>query len=172
MDFDRTKLILHPVRMKILQSLVNGRHRTAFELLEHIKDVPQATLYRHLNKLLEAGFIEVVQENQVRGTVEKVYGLKQTAPTKVDSISKEQHLELFFTFMAQLMGTYEQYLSTDFDLQRDGVTYRVARMHLTDEEFMELAQNMGRLIGEAMKNEPSAERTPRNLATVVIPEKN
>ncbi|WP_316571799.1 helix-turn-helix domain-containing protein [Neobacillus sp. YIM B06451] len=172
MDFDRTKLILHPVRMKIVQSLVNGRHRTAFEIMNHLKEVPQATLYRHLNKLQEAGLIEVVQENPVRGTVEKVYALKQTFHTQLGTISKDQHLELFFTFLAQLMGTYEHYLSTDFDLVRDGVSYRVARMHLTDEEFMELAQNIRRLINEAMENEPSDERMPRNLATIVIPEKN
>ncbi|WP_043932939.1 helix-turn-helix domain-containing protein [Bacillus sp. EB01] len=171
MDFDRTKLILHPVRMKILQALVNGRKLTAFKLLDHLKDVPQATLYRHLNKLLEAGFIEVVQENQIRGTVEKVYALKQIPQAPLETISKEQHLELFFTFLTQLMGSYEQYLSSeDYDLVRDGVSFRVARMHLTDKEFMELIQKMGGLIGEAMMNEPSAERRPRNFATIIIPE--
>ncbi|RHW43382.1 hypothetical protein D1B31_01595 [Neobacillus notoginsengisoli] len=70
----------------------------------------------------------------------------------------------------ELMGTYEKYLSIDYDLRRDGVSYRVARMHLTDEEFMELARKMGSLIGEAMKNESSSERKPRNLATIIIPE--
>ncbi|OCA84532.1 transcriptional regulator [Bacillus sp. FJAT-27225] len=156
--------------MKIIQSLVNGGHRTAYELLDFIKDVPQATLYRHLNKLLEAGFIEVVQENQIRGTVEKVYALKQTGITDVDNASKDQHLELFFTFLAHLMGMYEDYLSSGYNLQRDGVSYRVARMHLTDKEFMELGGKMGKLINEGMKNQPSNERKPRNLATIIVPE--
>ncbi|WP_409300484.1 helix-turn-helix domain-containing protein [Peribacillus sp. SCS-155] len=170
MNVNKTKLILHPVRMKIIQSLVGGKRRTAFNLMDHIKDVPQATLYRHLNKLLEAGLIEVVQENQARGMTEKVYALKQPSNHGLEHVTKEQHMDLFFSFLAQLMGDYERYLETDYDLVRDGVSYRVARMHLTDVEFLELARNIGKLIGEAMQNEPSKERTARNLATIVIPE--
>ena len=76
MNQSKMKLILHPVRMKIIQSLLNGKNLTVQQLSQRAKDVPQATLYRHLNKLLEADFIQVVQENQIRGTVEKVYALK------------------------------------------------------------------------------------------------
>ena len=77
MNQSKMKLILHPVRMKIIQSLLNGKNMTVQQLSQRAKDVPQATLYRHLNKLLEADLIQVVQENQIRGTVEKVYALKE-----------------------------------------------------------------------------------------------
>ena len=77
MNQSKMKLILHPVRMKIIQSLLNGKNMTVQQLSQRAKDVPQATLYRHLNKLLEAELIQVVQENQIRGTVEKVYALKE-----------------------------------------------------------------------------------------------
>jgi DNA-binding transcriptional ArsR family regulator len=170
----KTKLILHPVRMKIIQSLLNGKKRNVQQIAERLMDVPQATLYRHISKLLEADIIEVVQENQIRGTVEKVYGLKELSigsPEELLSLSKDQHLELFLTFTTQLLGLYENYLNKgDVDLVRDGVSYRVANLYLTDDEYMDLAKNIGMLIQKAMLNEPSSERSARNLAMIVIPE--
>lgn len=175
MKNSKTKLILHPVRMKIVQSLLNGKKKNVQQLAEQMKDVPQATLYRHISKLLEADVIEVVQENQIRGTVEKVYGLKELSINSQEellSLSKDQHLELFLTFTTQLLNLYENYLSQeDVDLVRDGVSYRVANLYLTDDEFMELAKGIGMLIQEAMLNEPTPERKGRNIATIVIPEK-
>ncbi|MGG3449827.1 helix-turn-helix domain-containing protein [Domibacillus aminovorans] len=174
MKHSKMKLILHPVRMKIIQSLVNGRKLTVQQLTERIKDVPQATLYRHMNTLLEAEFIEVVQENQIRGTVEKVFALKEQKPEAQEEFlnwSKEEHIELFFMFTTQLLGLYENYLNKgDVDLVKDGAGYRVANVHVTDEEYVELVQKIGALIQEASLNEPSSERKVKNLATIIIPE--
>lgn len=167
-------LILHPVRLKIVQSLLNGKTMTVQQLAERVEDVPQATLYRHLKKLLEANILSVVQENQIRGTVEKVYALNEPAIQSHEdllNLTKEEHLEMFMHFTTHLMGMYEAYLEKDNpDLVKDGVTYRVANVHLSDEEFMETAQEIGKVVLKAMKNEPSPERKSRNIATIVIPE--
>jgi DNA-binding transcriptional ArsR family regulator len=174
MKNSKTKLILHPVRMKITQSLLNGKKMNVQQIAERLKDVPQATLYRHLNKLLEAEVIEVVQENQIRGTVEKVYGLKEqtiNSHEELMSLTKEQHQELFLTFTTQLLSLYENYLNQgDVDLVRDGVSYRIANLYLTDEEFQELAKEIGALLQKAMLNDPTPERRARNFATIIIPE--
>lgn len=171
----KMNLILHPVRMKLVQSLLNGKTMTVQQLAERTKDVPQATLYRHLNKLLEANVIKVVQENQIRGTVEKVYALNEPSiHTEEDllNLSKEEHLELFMHFSTHLMGMYEKYLQQgETDLKKDGVSYRVANVYLSDSEFAQLANGMAGLIIEAMQKEPSPERTSRNIATIVIPDK-
>lgn len=175
MKTSKTKLILHPVRMKITQSLLNGKKLNVQQIAERLKDVPQATLYRHLNKLLEADVIEVVQENQIRGTVEKVYGLKEQSihsPEDLLNLSKEEHLELFLTFTTHLLGLYENYLNQgEVDLLRDGVSYRVSNLNLTDEEFMDLVKSISSLYQKAMQNEPTPERKRRNFATIIIPEK-
>ena len=174
MNQSKMKLILHPVRMKIIQSLLNGKNMTVQQLSQRAKDVPQATLYRHLNKLLEADFIQVVQENQIRGTVEKVYALKEPPVHSQEDflrLSKEEHLDLFLTFTTHLLGMYENYLQQeDVDLVKDGVSYTMANLYLSDTEFMELMQGFATLIQKAMENEPSPERRARNLATIVIPE--
>ncbi|RFU60982.1 helix-turn-helix domain-containing protein [Peribacillus glennii] len=170
----KIKLILHPVRMKIIQSLVGGKELTVQQLVARIKDVPQATLYRHLGKLHEAEVIEVVQENHIRGTVEKVYALKEQSVSSQQeflNLSREEHLELFLTFAAQLAGVYENYLNQeDIDLVRDGVSYRMANLYLSDTEFMEMVQKIGKLIQDAALNEPAPDRKARNWATIIIPE--
>jgi DNA-binding transcriptional ArsR family regulator len=174
MNKSKMNLILHPVRMKIIQSLLNGKEMTVSQLGERAKDIPQATLYRHLNKLLDAKIIQVVKENQIRGTVEKVYILNQPSVQSQEdflALSSEEHLELFMNFTTQLMGMYENYLHQgEADLMKDGVSYTVANIHLSDSEFMELLKGMGELLQKAMLNEPSPERTGRNIATIVIPE--
>ncbi|UHA58283.1 helix-turn-helix domain-containing protein [Metabacillus litoralis] len=73
----KAKLILHPVRMKIVQTLIGSKEYTVQQIAARLTDVPQATLYRHLNKLLEAEVLKVVKENQIRGTVEKIYALNE-----------------------------------------------------------------------------------------------
>ncbi|RJS62611.1 helix-turn-helix domain-containing protein [Bacillus sp. PK3_68] len=171
MSKSNLKVILHPVRMKIIQSFVRNKEQTVQQLAERITDVPIPSLYRHINTLLDAGFIEVVQENPVRGTIEKVFALKQQTPNDFLNLSKAEHLDLFTTFVAQLISMYDQYLSGDnVDLQKDGVSYRVAELHVTDEEFRELAVKIGTLIMEAVQNEPSPERKVKQLATIIIPE--
>ncbi|WP_199478527.1 helix-turn-helix domain-containing protein [Peribacillus saganii] len=56
------------------------------------------------------------------------------------------------------------------DLLTDGDMYRAAGLNLSDSEFMELMRGIGALIQKAMLNEPSPERTARNIATI-IPER-
>jgi DNA-binding transcriptional ArsR family regulator len=174
MSASKMKVILHPVRMKIIQALINGKEMTVQELSKWAEDIPQATLYRHLNKLLDAGFIRVVQENPVRGTIEKVYALKEPEVQSQEDflkLSKQEHIELFLTFTTQLMHLYESYLSRDgVDLVKDGVSYTIANLHLSDQEFMELMQGVGTLIQSALANEPTPERKSRHIATIIIPD--
>ncbi|MGJ7918975.1 helix-turn-helix domain-containing protein [Neobacillus sp. LXY-4] len=174
MKMSKTKLILHPVRMKIIQSLINGKKFTVNQIAERVKDVPQATLYRQLNTLLEADLIEVVQENQVRGTIEKVYALKEQSVHSMEeflSLNKEEHLELFLTFTTELVGQFENYLAQDdIDLVKDGAGYRIAKLYLTDLEYLDLVKGIGSLIQKASLNEPSPERKAKNIATIIIPE--
>ena len=56
------------------------------------------------------------------------------------------------------------------DLVRDGVSYTMANLYLSDQEFMELMQGIGNLVQSAIKNEPTPERRARNVATIIIPE--
>ena len=45
-------LLLHPIRLRIVQALV-GEPMTPLQLKDRLADVPQATLYRHINQLAD-----------------------------------------------------------------------------------------------------------------------
>ncbi len=71
-------LLLHPIRLRIVQALA-GRPMTPRHIKEKLHDVPQASLYRHLSQLLAGGLIQVVDQQPVRGTVERTYALVEEA---------------------------------------------------------------------------------------------
>jgi DNA-binding transcriptional ArsR family regulator len=175
MKNSKAKLILHPVRMKIIQSLLGGQKLTVQQMLDVVKDVPQATLYRHLNKLLETEVIMVVEEHQVRGTVEKVYAVNlRNAVVTADDLkqtTKEEHLNYFLTFLMNQLVDFEKYLNqNNIDLLKDGVSYRQTKLHLSDEEFIEFITEIRNIFEKAAQKTPSSERKTRNVATIIIPE--
>lgn len=175
MKDSKLSIILHPIRMKIIQTLVLGGRLTVQQINEHIPDVPPATMYRHLNKLLEAEIIAVVEENQIRGTIEKVYALSEQASQRTNeemlNATKEDHIHYFFTFLINLLGDFEKYMSQEkYDLIKDGVSYSQAFIYADDSEFLELLTTIGKAIMQAAQNKPSPSRKARTLSTIIIPE--
>ncbi len=173
MEF-KINTILHPVRMRIMQSLLGGKELTAQEISQRVSDVPQASLYRHLNKLLEAEVLEVVEENKVRGTIEKVYALSNQLETvtakEVKEASRQDHFSFFFSFLTNLLGDYEQYLQQEnIDLEKDGVSYRQVSVFLSNEELRDLLTEIRTIVSRVMENEPTTERKARTISTIVIP---
>ncbi|MCP8969863.1 helix-turn-helix domain-containing protein [Ectobacillus ponti] len=171
----KADLILHPVRMQIVQTLVGGRKLTVQEMLQRLPDVAQATLYRHLNKLVEGSVVEVAAQHQVRGTVEKVYALSQSGAhvsgEEFLRSSKEEQMGVFMQFMSNLMNSFGGYLEQeDRDFIRDGVSFRQADLYMSDEEFLEFAKELGAAFQKVMAHEPAEHRRKRTIATIMIPE--
>jgi DNA-binding transcriptional ArsR family regulator len=168
-------LILHPIRMRIIQLLIGGSRRTTQQISELMPDIPQATMYRHLNKLLKAKIIEIIEQNQIRGSVEKVYVLSEHGadiPTKdLKDMSAEEHMEMFMKFVAMLIGDYGRYLQQDhYDQLKDGISFRQVHLNLTDEEYMQMLLVMRAQVQQHIGNEPNDERRRRIISTIVIPE--
>lgn len=163
-------LILHPVRMQIVQCLTLTPNLTTAQLAERLPSVPQASLYRHLSKLVEAGLIAIVEQNQVRGTLEKVYGLSSTSPFNSGVLSKEEHMRYFLAFTARLTHSFEQYLNwPNVDPANDWASYRMARIYATDEEFTAFLAVLRQAFSMVIGNLPTPERKGIDLATISIP---
>lgn len=174
-DESKTDLIMHPIRIRILLALVD-RKLTPLQLGEQLADVPQATLYRHLNKLMQGGLLEVIEERPVRGTVEKVYGLNQNAAAQIVSVnmenaSKDDLMRYFTSFIVSLLADFWRYLqhSERPDLRADGVGFRQIPLYLSMEELEELGREMNPVILKYAKNQPAPGRRRRILTTVMIP---
>lgn len=167
-------VVLHPVRLRVIQSLMGDRHLTTAQIAGELADVSPATLYRHIATLVTAGILEIVDERRVRGAVERTYSL-QTAAAEISAselaaLSAEEHRRLFAAYTAGLLGRFDAYLSrSDVDLVRDRVGYRHVALWLSDEEFDELASRARAVVEEKAKNGPGEHRILRMISTVVMP---
>ena len=51
------ELVLHPVRLRIVQAFLGTPSLTTAQLRERLPDVPAATLYRQVATLVEGGLL-------------------------------------------------------------------------------------------------------------------
>ncbi len=167
-------LLLHPVRLRIVQAFLADRALTTSELRTELTDVPAASLYRHIARLVEAGVLAVVSERRVRGALERTYVLRSAAASvSLDELAKmtpDQHRQAFLAFVAGLIGDFDRYLERgDIDLLRDGVTYRMAGMWLDDAELMAFLRELAAVIQPRLANAPKPGRKRRILGGIVVP---
>jgi hypothetical protein len=167
-------LLLHPVRLRIVQAFLGDRALTTSQLQSELPDVPAASLYRHVGRLVRAGVLAVVAERRVRGAVERTYVLRTSAAAiGADELAKmtaQDHRQAFLAFTAGLIRDFDDYLDRpDVDLLRDGVSYRLLALWLTDTELTELARDMFAALQPRLANAPKRARKRRILATVLLP---
>lgn len=167
-------LLLHPVRLRIIQAFLGDRALTTADLRSELPDVPPASLYRHVARLVDAGVLSVVSERRVRGALERTYVLRLAAATinldELERMSREDHRQAFMAFVAGLLGDFDRYLSREeIDLLRDGVSYRMAGLWLDDAEMAEFARDVARALQPRLANGPRPGRRRRILGTVLIP---
>ncbi|WP_010297596.1 helix-turn-helix domain-containing protein [Clostridium senegalense] len=62
---DINKIMLNPIRMRIIQTMSTSKSSTASELCEKIKDVPRTTMYRHINTLIDNNILSIVSEKKL-----------------------------------------------------------------------------------------------------------
>ncbi|WP_326948359.1 helix-turn-helix domain-containing protein [Amycolatopsis sp. NBC_01307] len=167
-------LLLHPVRMRILQALFDADPLTTAQLRERIPDVAPATMYRQIAVLAEAGVLEVAQERRVRGTIERSYRVRKEEavvdPEARAAMSKEDHLRSYTTFAASLLGDFDRYLAhPDADPHADGVVYRQAAVWLTEEEFAAMVEEIEKAVVSRFENVREG-RIRRVVSLVVVPD--
>lgn len=93
--------ITNPVRCKLLLEIHSQGKTTAKQLSDTYSDIPPATLYRHLKKMLSDGIIKVVEETQIRGTVEKTYALAFNVNNEMEIILEKNSGELYMQYFMQ-----------------------------------------------------------------------
>lgn len=171
---EKAELLLHPVRMRIIQTMISGE-KTAYQIQECLPDVPPPTVYRQLQRLEKAGLIEVVSKKQVRGAVEKTFALVQNGAEitqeELARMTPDDHNRLFFTFMVNLLGDFEQYTAGhELDMAKDGAGFRQLSLYLTMEERLQLAKELANAANKYALNEPAKNRRRYTMASIFIPE--
>ena len=167
-------LLLHPVRLRIVQAFLGDRALTTSDLAAELADVPAASLYRHVARLVDAGVLAVVAERRVRGALERTYVLRLSAATigldEISTMSANDHRQAFMAFVAGLLGDFDRYLARgDIDFLRDGVSYRMAALWLDDDEHAEMLRELARVLQPRLANPPGPGRKRRILGYVLLP---
>ncbi len=167
-------LLLHPVRLRIVQAMV-GRPMTATELKNLLGDVAQATLYRHLKQLHDGGLIEVVGERQVRGGVERTYRVVDEAVSlgadDLVGADADDHFRYFATFVGTLLSDYASYLQAGpIDLEVDRVGFRQVPIWLSDDELDELVEELRSAVQSRIDHLPGTGRRRRLISTILMPD--
>jgi hypothetical protein len=167
-------LLLHPVRLRIVQAFLGDRALTTSALRAELADIPGASLYRHVARLVDAGVLAIISERRVRGALERTYVLRLTAarigPDQLAAMSADDHQQAFMAFVAGLLGDFDRYLTAgDIDLVRDGVSYRIAGLWLNDAEFGDLLLELGRVLQPRLAIPPGSGRKRRILRSILLP---
>lgn len=166
-------LLLHPVRLRIVQAFLGDRALTTSQLGAELTDIPPTSLYRHIARLVSADVVRVVAERRVRGALERTYVLRAAAagidPDEVAAMSRDEHRHAFMAFVAGLLADADRYLQRDqIDPVRDGVTYQLAGLWLDDAEYAAMLRDLTRVLQPLLANGPRPDRKRRILATVLL----
>lgn len=168
-------LLLHPVRMRILQALFETDPLTTAQLRERLPDIAPATMYRHVAILAEGGVLEVADERRVRGVVERSYRVRKeeavVGPGARAAMTRDDHMRAYSTFVASLMGDFDRFLARPgADPHLDGVVYQQAAVWLTDDEFTEMLNEIRHAVMSRMGGPRDGGRRRRVASLVVVPD--
>ncbi|MEE3921886.1 helix-turn-helix domain-containing protein [Micromonospora sp. BRA006-A] len=71
------ELLMHPVRLRIVQAFLGGRTLTTTDLRAELSDVPPATLYRQVATLADHGVLHTVGERRAAARPSAATGLSR-----------------------------------------------------------------------------------------------
>ena len=169
----RADLLAHPVRLRIIMALA-GEQLSPQQIAAIVPDVPQATLYRHINRLAEGGVLKVVRETPVRGTVERVYTLVEESAnlnkTDLAYATGEDHIRYFTVFFAAILGQLRSYFQQETaDPRSDGLLCQGATLYLNDAEYHQLLSDIGTRVAQAQNSPRTPESRRRFIGCVAVP---
>ena len=137
-------VITNPIRMKIMQFLQIKSEATTKQICEELHDVPQPTLYRHINYLLKEEVLIVKEERKVRGSLERLLALNEAKFTENIDIADSA-----YQFLMALYGSFQRYSDKEnADPFADMLSLRTYMLTLTDESYENLFKEIREIIGK------------------------
>lgn len=170
----RRDAVLHPTRLRIINALSPNRRLSAPQINALLRDVPQASLYRHLKTLLEAGIVQTGEGGPGRGAAEKLYRLPDQeillTPADFTDARPEDLVRYFTTFAGILLSHGRAFYGQPDPEKRRGGSYTTDALYLTDAEAAHFDAALAGLTALARSNMPGPERRRRLLYTTILPD--
>lgn len=137
------RLVEHPVRLRVILAL-GGRTLTTRQLRDALPDVAQATLYRHVAAMVELGFLKVVEERPVRGTVERSYALgdrmAHVDEREMAAMDAAELRSAFVAFLSTLGESFDRAVADESDGARNVLGFAHSILYLSDADLPKLQQ--------------------------------
>jgi len=167
---EEVDLILHPLRYRLLQTLL-GKRLTTQQIAQEIHGYPLSSIYRHLKTLLDAGLVQIVETRKVKGVEEKVYTageMQLLSGEEFSEYSREDHQRYFAAFLSYLLRRFSDYVSGDAEpdmpAERAGFTEQL--FYATPEELDRLGSAL-RLALEPLLGQEKTPQRQRQLFSVI-----
>jgi DNA-binding transcriptional ArsR family regulator len=165
-------LILHPVRLRIIQQL-SGRQLTTAELRSALPDVSQATLYRHVAALVSADVVAIVEERRVRGAVERTLALGSRTPTvdagELHRMESEDLRRSFLSYIAHLSEGFDRFAESGDPGLRDYLGFGSVPLYVSTDDLAAIQRSLGDLLAPYLVDRGD-DRQRVSLSTVLLPE--
>ena len=159
------EVVMNPVRQRIFQYFLLHETGTAKELKKALPDIPNASLYRHINILADHSILMVVGENRIRGTVESVYQLNKDALAAEDESGNAVQMSLL-----GICASFARYFARgNVDPQKDMLLLTNCTLLLTDEEFSGFLSEINKVALKYMKVQASAGSKMRQITLISAP---
>lgn len=172
MGTDRARLLLHPVRMRVVIAL-SGEELTTRDLQKVMPEVPQASLYRAISQLHDAGVIEIVSAERRGGAMERTYRAvpRESIMTQEEftSGSAEEFLATMQAFADQIVSTTSRYVGSyeDETWKKARFSVRHGVSWLTEEERGALGDELTALFAK-YEDRPRREGTSAVAINVAV----
>ncbi len=141
---------------------------TISDILSENTNVPRATVYRKVEKMLDVGAIEIVDSHKVRGQTENVYSIKQIYIANPET--DKDSLKMVTISIMQILDWYTQYFqSGNADVNRDKLFLLNYAISLSDKDFSAMMSDIFKIVDKYQKKKTSTDAKLRNLYFLSAP---
>ncbi len=162
------KILTDPVSNHILQIIRAKGKMTISDILSENTNLPRATVYRKVEKMLEVGAIEIADSHKVRGQTENVYTIKQMYITNPET--DEDSMKIITISIMQILDQYTRYFQRgNTDVNRDKLFLLNYAIPLSDKDFSAMMSEIFKIADKYQKKKSAPDAKLRSLYLLSAP---
>ena len=150
------KVLTDPMSNCILQMIRRNGKMTISDILAENAQLPRATVYRKIDRMLEVGAIEITDSRKIRGQTENVYAVKKMYIAK--SETDEDCIKTVTVSLMQILDRYNRYFqSGNADVNRDKLFIYNYAIPLNDRDFSAMMNDVFKVVNKYSKRKDISE---------------